>query len=201
MFISSCPIYLRCLSTKFACFNSKPQRSTIRVLHRSYCLHMCYRKSSSQETEESPSHQRDVADWAKRVPRQFILFLVLSTICLGSLFPLTLKLQGPLLGLGWSESKVMYFDSAPGVSFVTLWLLTIVFFPEKTTYIFRLLATIFVITSVIVGLIQYSVITPSDEAALLIVSIPTLLYTTFFSWRLRKYYLQGKLPQGKPRKE
>ncbi|EME29490.1 hypothetical protein Gasu2_04330 [Galdieria sulphuraria] len=161
---------------------------------------MSHRKSST-ETEEHPSHQRLVADLAKKVPRPVVLFLVLSTVFLGSLFPLTLKLQGPLLGLGFSESKVLYFDSAPGVSFVTLWLLTILFFPEKATYIFRILVAIFVVSSIIYGLVQYSVIAPSDEAALVIVSIPTLLYTTFFSWRLRQYHLQGKLPKGRQRKE
>jgi hypothetical protein len=192
-FIPSCPI--QCFSKH--CLRNKTILGTVNTTNYSRCLlpRKCFLMSTEKPSADSSETNESPRNFIQSVPRNFVLYLAIATVSLGSLFPLTLKLQGPLLGLGFHESSVLYFDSAPGVSFVILWSLTLFFFRNKAASILRLLASIFVLSTGIYWLVQHSVIAASDEAALVIVSVPTLLYTTFFSWRLRQHYLQGKLPK------
>eukprot|EP00871_Galdieria_phlegrea_P000984 jgi/Galph1/1887/GphlegSOOS_G564.1 len=138
---------------------------------------------------------------ANRLPPRVISFLVTATIGLGAIFPLTSVVKGQLLGLGFTNSKLLYFDSAPGISFGFLWLTVLIFFREQSWNVFSILAATFFVSTIIYLLVEHSAIPPSDEATLFIISIPTLTYVTFFSLRLRQYYLQGKLPKRKKRKD
>jgi hypothetical protein len=105
-----------CLSKQVCCFNSVHHYCTScsfhRFVRRANCF-MSQKKTDSSETKKSQVER--YVELAKRVPSKFISFLVLATISLGSLFPLTLKLQGRLLGLGFQESNFLYFDSASGL--------------------------------------------------------------------------------------
>lgn len=103
----------------------------------------------------------------------------------------TYKAGGPLLGLGFSDDRNFYFDSAPSYALLLVYPPLFLFFPEARSLLLKTLVVSFLATCLIFFVPFQSLgWEPTNENVLITAAIPILSYVTFFSWRATRVYLE-----------